>query len=192
MKVKKATIPKGLYLVETTRSDKRLLKCMAVHYSKPLGFVGRSICYAVMFSGVYYGHIVGGSATKHLPNRNDCLNIDVKTQLNNVVNNIFFHIEPIDGNYPMRNFGQQVLSLFRFTISERWLIKYGDLVLGFESLVELPRTGEVYYRDGWDNIGRTLGQTCKRTAGKGTDSWGGKRVWDKVNLRPKWVFVRSI
>jgi len=32
---------------------------MSVHYSKPGGFVGRNICYAITYAGVYYGAIVG-------------------------------------------------------------------------------------------------------------------------------------
>jgi hypothetical protein len=68
-------------------------------------------------------------------------------------------------------------------------MKYGDVPIGFESLVELPRSGEVYKRDGWTEVGVTKGQTCKRIAGKGTDSWTGRRVWDTKNLRPKRIFV---
>lgn len=55
------------------RTDKRLLANMAIHYSKPNGFVGRNICYAVMYKGIYYGGIVGGSATLHLAGRNEFL-----------------------------------------------------------------------------------------------------------------------
>lgn len=43
---------------------------------------------------------------------------------------------------------------------------------------------------GWDLVGQTKGYTCKRGAGKGTDDWSGKRVWDTENLRPKLVFVK--
>ena len=85
---------------------------------------------------------------------------------------------------------QLVLKRFRERVSEDWKTKYGDLVLGFETLVELPRTGEVYKRDGWTEVGLTKGYTCKRTKGKGTDSWSGKRVWDTINLRPKRVFCK--
>jgi len=45
-------------------------------------------------------------------------------------------------------------------------------------------------RDGWEMVGQTKGFTCKRVAGIGTDSWGGKRVWDTENLRPKLVFIK--
>ncbi len=62
---------------------------MKTHYSKPKGFVGRSICYAIYYDKIYYGHIVGGSATRFLPGRNEYLNITIK-DLNKVVNNIFF------------------------------------------------------------------------------------------------------
>lgn len=172
------------------RTDPRILANMAVHYSQPKGFVGRNICYAILYNDVYYGSIVGGSATMHLPNRNDYFNID-KTKLNNIINNIFFHVEKVNGDYPCRNFAAKVLKTFRKTISKDWEAKYNDKVLGFETLVELPRTGDCYKRDGWELIGQTVGYTCKRTGGKGTDSWYGKRVWDTKNLRPKLVFVKK-
>src|SRR5262249_21895382 len=99
------------------------------------------------------------------------------------------HVEP-KGKYPLRNFTVKVLEKFRQQICIDWFAKYGDPVIGFESLVELPRTGEIYLRDGWTEVGLTKGYTCKRVAGKGADSWTGKRVWDTQNLRPKRVFCR--
>jgi hypothetical protein len=112
-----------------------------------------------------------------------------KESLLGIVNNIFYHIEPGAG-YPLRNFTTRVLREFRKQIAGDWQDKYGQSVMGFETLVELPRTGELYRRDGWTEVGITKGQTCKRVAGKGSDSWTGKRVWDTVNLRPKRVFCR--
>ena len=163
-----------------------MLKYMAVHYSKPLGFVGRNICYAIMCGSDCYGTIAGGSATRFLPGR------DVIRSLNNGVNNIFFHVEKLGGAYPMRNFTSEVLKTYRATIEGDWVEKYGDTVLWHETLVEPPRDGECYRRDGWRQVGKTKGYTCKRTSGKGTDQWSGRRVWDTVNLRPKLVFVRQV
>lgn len=178
-----------LLLQRIKRTDPRLLANMAVHYSQPKGFVGRNICYAILYDGIYYGSIVGGSATLHLPNRNEYFGV-TKADLKGIVNNIFFHIEKVDGRYPVRQFAQKVLKAFREQIAKDWLEKYGNSVSGFESLVELPRTGECYLRDGWTQIGQTVGYTCKRTAGKGTDNWSGKRVWNTKDLRPKLVFVK--
>ena len=163
---------------------------MAKHYTQPKGFVGRNICYAVTYNGIYYGHIVGGSATRHLAARDKFFTTPILPVLNRIVNNIFFHIEKSDQHYPTRNFGQLVLKTWRGQVAEDWEIKYRDQVIGFESLVELPRLGTVYLRDGWREVGVTKGYSCKRTAGKGTDSWTGKRVWDTVNLRPKHIFVK--
>jgi hypothetical protein len=179
-----------LKLEQIKRTDSRILNNMTNHYSNPKGFVGRNICYAILYNGIYYGAIVGGSATLHLPGRNQYFNID-KSKLNQIINNIFFHCEKVDNKYPIRNFTTKVIQKWRVQISKDWTTKYDDLVLGFETLVELPRTGECYKRDGWSEIGQTVGYTCKRTAGKGTDNWGGKRVWDTKNLRPKRVFVRN-
>lgn len=178
-----------LELRPTKRTDKDLLMRMKYHYSRPKGFVGRSICYAIFYNSVYYGHIVAGSATRFLPNRNEFLGITIK-DLNNVINNIFYNVSPPhEGSYPMRNFTSSVVKLFVEQSQKDWQVKYGDTCVGFETLVEKPRAGELYLRAGWTLVGETKGYTCKRNPGKGTDSWTGQRVWNKNpdELRPKLV-----
>jgi len=175
----------GLWLKVVHKYDFEIMQDMAVHYSKPRGFVGRSICYAIMFGEKRYGHIVGGSATKFLPGR------VVAGSLNNGVNNIFFHITP-NGKYPVRNFMQKVLRLYRKTVERDWFEKYRNIVLWHESLVEPPRIGECYIRDGWEMVGKTKGFTCKRVSGREKNGMSGKRVWDTKNLRPKLVFIKFI
>jgi hypothetical protein len=179
-----------LELRRTKRTDKDLLERMEKHYSKPKGFVGRSICYAVFYDSLYYGHIVAGSATLFLPNRNEFFGITNK-QLNNIINNIFFNVSPINKDkYPTRNFTSSIVKLFVKQAQEDWKNKYNDICIGFETLVEKPRRGDLYLRAGWTPVGETKGYTCKRVAGKGTDSWTGKRVWNTnvKELRPKLVF----
>ena len=77
----------GLVFDVTKRTDKRLLRLMLRHYSCPKGFVGRSICYSVCYNSNYYGHIVAGSATRFLPNRNEWVGITIG-ELNHIINNI--------------------------------------------------------------------------------------------------------
>jgi hypothetical protein len=183
----------ALQLVVVKRTFPPLLSDMAIHYSQPKGFVGRNICYAILCDDIYYGTIVGGSATLHLVGRDAFFGLTKETKpaaLKCIVNNIFYHIEKKNGRYPVRNIVSLVLKMFREQIIKDWFIKYGDIVIGFESLIEIPRTGDAYKRDNWVEVGITKGQTCKRIAGVGTDSWTGKRVWDVKNLRPKRVFVR--
>lgn len=183
-----------LRLQKIKRSDPRILADMAIHYSQPKGFVGRNICYAILYDDLYYGAIVGGSSTLHLVGRDAFFGLTKETKkaaLKTIINNIFYHIEKKDEKYPIRNMVPTVLKMFREQVAKDWTEKYGDPVIGFESLIELPRTGDAYARDGWAEVGLTKGQTCKRVAGKGTDSWTGKRVWDTENLRPKRVFVRK-
>lgn len=177
----------------TQRTDSRLLQRMENHYSKPKGFVGRSICYAVTYKGSYFGHVVAGSATRFLPGRNDFFGIEID-QLNSIVNNIFYNVSPVESKYPERNFTSMVLLEFEHRVKLDWKAKYGDDCIGLETLVELPRTGETYKRAGWQLVGETKGYTCKRTAGKGTDSWSGKRVWctDADKLRPKIVLCKKV
>jgi len=178
-------------LEQIKRTDKRITELMKIHYSQPKGFVGRNICYAIYYNDIFYGCIVGGSATLHLPNRNEFFNIS-KKDLNCIINNIFYHIGKVDNKYPIRWFTAKVLLEFEKQIIKDWELKYDDKVIGFESLVELPRKGTLYLKAGYTLIGQTKGYTCKRTKGNGTDNWTGKRVWDTDNLRPKLVFAKKI
>jgi len=183
-----------LKLTIDKRTNPNLLIDMANHYSNPKGFVGRNIVYIITFNNIYYGAIVGGSATLHLAGRNKYFNdrFNKFWSLNNIVNNLFFHIEPKYGKYPLRNFSQKILDEFQERIIIDWKQKYGDDVLGFETLIELPRTGEIYKRNKWEMIGQTIGYTCKRVAGVGTDNWSGKRVWNTKELKPKLVFAKTV
>mgnify|MGYP001576909858 CR=1 FL=1 len=161
---------------------------MASHYSAPKGFVGRQLIYRISFEGTIYGAIAAGSATRFLPGREGFFG--TTPPLNNLVNNTFFHIEN-QGRYPFHNFAASVVREYRARVLVDWPAVYGDLVMGFETLVELPRLGTLYVLDGWTEVGLTKGYTCKRIAGASTDAWSGKRVWNTKNLRPKRVFVRN-
>jgi len=144
----------------------------------------------VSSNDMLYGAIVGGSATLHLPGRNEFLSVD-KESLGSVINNIFYHVEKQGGKYPFRNFTVEVVKQWRERVVVDWERKYHESVVGFESLVELPRTGEMYLRDGWMKTGTTVGYTCKRVAGKESGVFKtGKRVWDTKTLRPKLVFCK--
>jgi len=180
-----------LRLVRTKRTDPKLLELMKIHYSHPKGFVGRNLCYAIYWDDTYHGHIVGGSATRFLPGRNEFLNIEIK-DLNQVINNIFYHVFPVNDKYPTRNFTTFVLKNWMQLIKYDWKNKYGDNVIGFETLVELPRTGELYRRAGFHEVGTTIGYQCKRVAGTGTDNWSRKRVWNVIDLKPKLVLCKRI
>ena len=165
---------------------------MKKHYTKPKGFVGRSICYAIYFNETLYGHILGGSSTLYLKGRNEFFNID-KTKLNNIINNIFYHVEKVNNKYPIRNFTTEVLKVWREQISIDWQQKYGDKVIGYESLIEPPRTAELYKKDKWVLVGSTFGYTCKRIPGHEKGAFKtGKRVWNKKNLKPKLIFCRGL
>ncbi len=175
-----------------SKSDKNLQESMQKHYTKPKGFVGRSICYAIYYNNTLFGHIVGGSSTLYLKGRNEFFKID-KTKLNNIVNNIFYHIEKVNNRYPLRNFTTKVLRAWREQISVDWQQKYGDKVIGFESLIQPPRTAALYKKDNWCHVGTTIGYTCKRVSGneKGIFKTG-KRVWNTDNLKPKLIFCRGL
>lgn len=182
----------NLKFMITPRTDDRLLELMKIHYSQPKGFVGRNICYAIYYDNDYYGHIVGGSATKYLKGRNEFLEVS-SSFLDQVINNVFFSISPVNGKYPIRNFTSKVILHWLPIVARHWKIKYGNTVKGFETLVEMPRTGELYKKAGFIVVGETIGYTCKRISGKGTDTWGGRRVWNtnKDELRPKIILCKK-
>lgn len=180
-----------LNLTITKRTNPRLLELMDVHYSQPKGFVGRSICYGIYYNYKYYGHIVAGSATRFLPGRNEFLDTDL-SQLNHIVNNIFYHIRKIDDRYPKRNFTSMVIKRWTERVIVDWYNKYNDKVIGFETLVEPPRTGECYRRAGWTKVGKTHGYTCRRVEGQEKGGYSGKRVWDRKNLKPKLVYCYKV
>ena len=178
-----------MMLIRVKRTHPHILARMKIHYSQPKGFVGRNLCYLVFHEGTVYGAIVGGSCALHLPGRHEFLGTR-PDDLNGIVNNIFFHVE---GPYPYRNFVPATIRAWREKMLVEWPKEYGDQVLGFETMVEPPRTGECYLRDGWTYVGTTRGETCKRVAGVGRgEKWSGRRVWDTKNLRPKLVFCRKV
>lgn len=175
-----------LSVTRTNKGDSDLQAMMDVHYSRPKGFVGRQLFYRIEFAGVLYGCIAFGSATRFLPGR------DINAPLNCGMNNIFYHIEKVNGKYPARNFTTMALLAAERIACVDYKDRYGDDVLWIESLVEYPRIGKLYLMAGYRHVGDTKGFTCKRIAGKGTDNWTGKRVWDTVNLRPKKVFLKEV
>lgn len=176
-----------MHLILSSKGDSDVKNMMANHYSQPKGFVGRQIIYKIYDDNEQLcGAIAGGSATLHLPGRNEFFGSAFS--INEVINNIFFHLIP-NGD---KNLGTKTLKLFRNAVVVDWQRKYGDRVIGFETLVELPRSGSIYKADNWTQVGQTTGYTCKRVAGKGTDTWTGKRVWDTKNLRPKIVFCKTV
>ena len=156
------------------KSDRYLQYLMSIHYSNPKGFVGRQLHYKITYGDQIYGCICAGSASRYLPGRNEFLGVCLEA-IQKIINNTFFHLR--GPPYPERNFASKVIREFREVSAADWQKEYGDKVLGFESLVEIPRTGECYKRDGWSLVGCTSGFTCKRESGLGTDSYSGKRVW---------------
>jgi hypothetical protein len=175
-----------LALVRISKGDPDLRRMMSVHYSAPKGFVGRQLFYRIEHDGEVYGCIAFGSATRHLPGRK------LPYSLGAGMNNIFYHVEKRGGAYPMRNFTTKALLAAELVARADYEARYGERVLWLETLVELPRTGELYLRAGYRVVGETKGFTCKREGGKGTDSWTGRRVWDTKNLRPKHVLLKLV
>jgi len=188
-----------------------LLDAVKNHYSKPGGFVGRCLAYRVESGGLYLGAIVAGSATMHLQGRNEFFSIS-RNELGGIVNNVLFHIEPpwrnppiywdwlagksrvhLNRNYPIRNTAQKVLAQWREKVTKDWLAQYEQEVKGFETLVQPPRIGSVYRRDGWQVVGMTKGFSCRRVAGTAAgEKFGGKRVWTFDPSNKKLIFCKMV
>lgn len=168
---------------------------MRDHYSQPKGFVGRVLAYLIYSGPNCYGAIVAGSAGMNLAGRDDFFGLQKETkavEIQNIISNTFYHVRKVDGRYPIRwQFATKVIGMWRERSQIDWERNYGGNVIGFETLVEMPRTGQIYLDDGWTEVGMTKGFTCKRTAGVGTDTWSGKRIWNMENLRPKRVLCRK-
>ncbi|MEY8352473.1 hypothetical protein AALB39_03855 [Lachnospiraceae bacterium 54-53] len=163
---------------------------MSIHYSHPKGFVGRQLIYKIYNNGLFSGVIVGGSATLHLPGRDEFF--EDSFYINGIINNNFFHL--VD-NHGDKNLGTKVLSQWRKRVIVDWEERYKDRVIGFESLVELPRTGSMYKADNWTLVGQTKEFTCRREPGIETGVFtGGKRVWNTnpEELKPKLVFCKLL
>lgn len=177
-----------IHLERTKKSDEYVQYLMSMHYSHPKGFVGRSLIYRIYNGIQLVGVIVGGSATLHLPGRNEFFGSDFN--LNHIINNTFFHIE---NNYDDKNIGTKILSMWRKQVIIDWREKYEDDVIGFETLVELPRSGSLYKADNWTQVGITKGYTCRRVSGQEKGVFGGKRIWNTNidELRPKLVFCKK-
>jgi len=160
---------------------------MSIHYSHPKGFVGRQIIYKIFEDDKFVGAIVGGSATLHLPNRNEFFGD--KFYIGGIINNTFYHLT----EHNDKNLGTKVLKIFRQQAVKDWEERYKDKVIGFETLIELPRSGSLYKADNWTYVGTTKGYTCRRQGGiSDTEKFGGVRVWDTKNLKPKLVYCKLI
>ena len=173
-----------LHLEKTTKNDPRLLDLMNIHYSRPKGFVGRCLCYAVLFNKDYYGYIVGGSAILLSKCRDQFFDIKARSELRHYINNIFYHVSPINGKYPCRNFTSKVVEEWEKVVQQDWLIRYGDEVKGFETLVEPPRSGDLYKKVGYRLIGQTVGYRLRRPKGK--------KIYDTSDLYPKLIFCKKV
>lgn len=173
-----------------TKGHKNFRASWDEHYSHPRGFVGRQLFYEILWYNTVYGYIAFGSATRHLVGRPQWLSNSVG--LRHGLNNTFYHVTKIDNRYPCRNFTTMALLRAEITAREDYEHTYFDSVNWFETLVELPREGELYKKAGYLEVGVTKGYTCKRVAGTSSDTWTGKRVWDTTHLRPKRVFIKVL
>ena len=195
-----------------SKNDPNLRTLASQHYSNPKGFVGRFVAFAIHAEEQFLGVIVGSSATLHLPGR-DRFKEDLGGNLNSIINNSLFHIRKPRGwppfsyhygplglevsetrrPYPIRNVTSRVLGEWRLQVIASWEKRYGDDVIGFETLVQPPRTGETYRRDGWSLVGRTKGFCCRRVSGRSkNEQFTGKRIWKFDPNSQKLVFNRPV
>lgn len=191
---------RGFYLEPISKGDKRLWDYAKVHYTKTRGFVGRFLGYCVnsLETDETFGVIVGGSSALYLQGREDFFGTK-NLNLNQIIANTLFHIEKpkstVDEEgvvYPLRNTAARVLQVWRERVAEDWERKYGDEVLGFETMVLPPRTGACYKKDRWTYVAMTKGFLCKRVPGEeGGSGYSGKRTWKYNPDERKLIFCRK-
>lgn len=156
---------------------------MPIHYSQPKEFVGRSLHYAIYYEDTFFGCISWASCILLSKIRDSFFNIESRSQLVGIANNIFYHVEPVV-KYPIRNFTTRVLLDSEEIVYKDWLDRYGDALIGYESLVEPPREGTLYKKAGYTLVGKTQGFQLKKPKQI--------KVYDTVNLKPKLVFCKRI
>jgi hypothetical protein len=192
---------RGFYLEPISKGDQRLWDYAKIHYTKTKGFVGRFLGYCVnsLETDETFGVIVGGSAALHLQGREKFFGLKGKSKLNAIVGNTLFHIEKPKSAvkeegavYPLRNTTARVLQVWRERVAADWERKYGDEVIGFETMVMPPRTGACYKKDGWTYVGMTKGFVCRRIPCEDSaGEYSGKRVWTHKPDEKKLIFCRK-
>tara|TARA_R110002020_G_scaffold475512_1_gene710685 strand:+ start:855 stop:1736 length:882 start_codon:yes stop_codon:yes gene_type:complete len=182
----------GIHLEPVPFNNPYIQMLWREHYVGSKGTVGRQLHYIVYYEGRAVGGISAGSAMFAHKKRDHFLEVgkeEKKTGLRNIVNNTMFRMTRPKNEAPLAT---EVLQVFKATVKQDWLHRYGDYVRAFETLVEPPRWGGIYKLDGWKRIGNTAGLGARRPEGHGTAGKKSTGVRKIIRVPVKIVWVQPI
>lgn len=135
-----------------------------IHYANIQETIGRQLHYLVLYHGHIVGAITAAQSIWSSKPRDVFWGLNTLNReflLNNIICNTFFRLEG-----RVENLGTRVLRLWRIQSARDWEQEYGDRVMGFETMVEPPRTGAMYLADNWVYVGDTAGFKKSRAGQK--------------------------
>lgn len=156
----------GLSLERVSPSARAYAAFWARHYPGSKGAIGRQLHYLVWLDGRLLGIIAAGEAMFRCAPRDRALGLklgDGEPPPGGLVACSAFRVEDAPHGVP-----SQVLALWRARAAADWCSAYGSAVRWWETLVEPPRIGTCFVRDGWRRLARrTAGVGARRPDGHG-------------------------
>jgi hypothetical protein len=156
----------GLSLERVSPSTRAYAAFWARHYPGSKGAIGRQLHYLVWLDGQMLGIIAAGEAMFRCAPRDRALGLELAAGTPPpgwLVACSAFRVEDAPYGVP-----SQVLALWRAAVRADWARLYGHEVRWFETLVEPPRIGTCFVRDGWRRLARrTAGLGARRPDGHG-------------------------
>jgi len=152
-------------LILCSRSDNEYKRIRDRHYVANHGCIGKQLHYLIYEgNGILeqpIGIISGASAVWASEYRDKFFGINKQNRIekiDKIIDNVVFRLEKNN-----RNYGSQIMALWRKTILEDWTRKYNTEVIGFETFVfGENRFGTIYKADNWIYAGKTKGSAkCK-------------------------------
>jgi len=128
------------------------------HYVPNNDCIGRQIHYLIFNNNIPIGIISGASTAWSVKSR-DAFFGD-KFNRNLIINNNVFRLED-----HQKNFATQIVKMWRYQIAKDWNDVYGDVIIGYDTFVEPPRTGALYKADNWTCTGETSGISKRHHGG---------------------------
>lgn len=147
-----------IHLERCEKSNPLFVKWFIEHYPKSKGIVGRQINYMIYDKKEPIGIIGASSPPLNYKVFNSYFSIggtgkDSKWFVNN---NVYRIVKS------GKNYGTQILKLFRNQLLKDYFIKYDTVLLGVVTFVEPPRNGSIYKADNWEYLGMTQGISVRR------------------------------
>jgi len=177
-----------LKLVLCSRSDNEYKRIRNRHYVKNHGCIGKQLHYLIYEGNGMFefpiGIISGASAVWASEYRDKFFGINKENRIkkiDKIIDNVVFRLEKNE-----RNYGSQIIALWRKTIIKDWIEKYNTEVIGFETFVFGDgRFGTIYKADNWEYVGKTKGSAKYKPH-------GAYNIGERKKTELKLIFCKSI